>query len=208
MRIESIRTVIFDCDGVLFDTARSNRAYYNRILSQFNRPDMTPEQFAYVHMHTVDDALAHLFPEPAALEAARSFRKTLSYSAFFAYMEMEPNLLPLLAKLRPRYRTAIATNRSDTMKPLLETFDLAARFDLIVTALDVPRPKPHPDELIKALEFFRLHHDEAIYIGDSPLDEQAAAAASIPFVAFQNPGLAADAHISSLKEIETLLGIG
>ena len=53
-----IRVVVFDCDGVMFDTANSNMAYYNHLLQQFGRPTMTQAQFAYTHMHTVDEALA------------------------------------------------------------------------------------------------------------------------------------------------------
>ncbi len=55
-----IKAVIFDCDGVMFDTTDANAAYYNRILAHFNRPVLTPEQFAYCHMHTVDNALRYL----------------------------------------------------------------------------------------------------------------------------------------------------
>ena len=56
--MEDVSVVAFDCYGVLFDTAQSNRAYYNEILNHFGRPSLTPEQFAYVHMHTLDESLA------------------------------------------------------------------------------------------------------------------------------------------------------
>ena len=47
--ISGIRAVAFDCDGVMFDTARANRAYYNRVLAHFGRPPMNEEQFLYTH---------------------------------------------------------------------------------------------------------------------------------------------------------------
>ena len=205
--MKSIRAVIFDCDGVLFDTARANRAYYNRIRSHGGLPEMTEEEFAYAHMHTVDEVLARFFPDRRDLDTARSFRNTLSYARFFKYMEMEPHLTALLKRLRPRYKTAIATNRSDTMGPLMAEFALDSLFDLVVTSLDVDRPKPAPDELLRILVHFDLAPDQAVYVGDSPLDEIAAKAASIPFIAFQNRSLTADHHIDALQEMETLLAL-
>ncbi|MFP4347395.1 MAG: HAD family hydrolase [Thermodesulfobacteriota bacterium] len=203
--MKGVQAVIFDCDGVLFDTARANRAYYNRIRSHGGLPEMTQEEFAYAHMHTVDEVLSRFFPNPRDLDTARSFRNTLSYARFFKYMEMEPHLMALLEKLRPRYKTAIATNRSDTMVPLMAEFALDSLFDLVVTSLDVERPKPEPDELLRVLAHFDLAADQAVYVGDSPLDEMAARAASIPFVAFQNRSLTAEHHIDTLQEMERLL---
>ena len=46
---------------------------------------------------------------------------------------------------------------------------------------------------------------EVMYIGDSVLDQQAAQAAGTQFVAFDNPALEADKHITSLKELFYLL---
>jgi phosphoglycolate phosphatase-like HAD superfamily hydrolase len=40
-----------------------------------------------------------------------------------------------------------------------------------------------------------------MYIGDSILDQQAARAAGTQFVAFGNPDLEADRHITSFKEL-------
>ena len=55
------RIVIFDCDGVMFDTAGTNKTYYNRVLAHMGRPEMTEEMFAYVHAHTGDESIAYLF---------------------------------------------------------------------------------------------------------------------------------------------------
>ena len=199
------KVIAFDCDGVLFDTAESNRAYYNTILNQLDMPDMTEEQFCYVHMHTVQDALAYLFNENQALQKAQSIKETLSYVPFVAAYKMEPALIPLLNKLRPAYKTAIATNRSDSMPTLLREHDITSYFDLIVSANDVPRPKPHPGQLLRLLEHFEASPQEMLYVGDSKVDESAAKAANVPFVAYDNRSLSAQYHIRSLKEIEGIL---
>jgi HAD superfamily hydrolase (TIGR01549 family) len=122
-------------------------------------------------------------------------------------MIMEPNLKQLLKTLRPTYKTAIATNRSDTMDRVLSEHDLEGYFDLVVSSMDVEHPKPHPEPLIKILEYFGIEPKNALYIGDSDLDEIAAKAAGMPFVAYQNRSLSAEFHIHSLKEIAKILDL-
>jgi phosphoglycolate phosphatase len=205
--MKRIDVVAFDCDGVMFDTELANQAYYNHLLQHFGRAPMSPTQLAFVHMHTVNDALAHIFGDEQTVEAAHAYRKTLDYRLFIKYLQMEPNLVPLLVKLKPRFKTAIATNRTDTINRLLSEFDLNGYFDLVVTALDIQRPKPHPDPLLKILDHFQREPGQVLYVGDSQLDEMAAQAANVRFVAYRNPGLTAEYHISSLKDLETLLGL-
>ena len=203
----NFKVVAFDCDGVLFDTEQANRVYYSNILQHFGRPAVTEEQFAFVHMHTVFESLAYLFPDEKYLAAAHVFRNTMDYQQYLSYFIVEPHLVSLLEKLKPQFKTAIATNRTDTMNRLLAAFDLEGHFDLIVTASDVERPKPHPDVLLKISDHFKLPPDQIIYIGDSRLDELAARAAGMPLVAYRNPELSAAYHISSLNEIEGLLDV-
>ena len=205
--MSTYKVVAFDCDGVLFDTAESNRAYYNTLLNQLDMPDMTEEQFTFVHMHTVQEALAYLFHEDQALQKAQAIKEEISYTPFVAAYKMEPTLIPLLHKLRPTFKTAIATNRSDSMPTLLREHEITPYFDLIVSASDVPRPKPYPDQLLRLLNYFSISPDEMLYVGDSNVDERAAKAAHVPLIAYDNRSLSAEHHIQSLKEIEDILGI-
>lgn len=203
--MKEIKVIAFDCDGVMFDTTRANKAYYNQILGHFGLPAMTPEQFAYSHMHTVDQSIANLFKDQERIAAAQAYRKQMSYLPFLRYMEIEPYLKPLLTKLKPKYKTAIATNRTDTMDRVITEHGLEGYFDLIVSASDVEHPKPHPDPLIKILRYFKIEPSHLIYIGDSELDEMAAQAARATFIAYKNESLAAEFHINSLKDLEEIL---
>jgi HAD superfamily hydrolase (TIGR01549 family) len=201
----TIKVIAFDCDGVLFDSEDANTAYYNRILQQFDQPAMTPRQVAYAHMHTVGEVMAHLFPDEALLRQANTVRERMGYHSFIKYMRIEPYLKTLLKSLRPGFKTAIATNRTNTMPSVLKTHGLENDFDLVVTAGDVRCPKPDPEMLIHILDYFHITSDEAVYVGDSELDEQAAKAAGIPFVAYGNRGLVAEYYIDSFEELGALL---
>lgn len=207
MNPDNITIVAFDCDGVMFDTAEANRTYYNRILNHFDLPSLTDEQFNYTHMHTVDSSLDYILPDRVLRKKADEVRKILNYSSLIPFMKIEPGLINLLNKLRPKYKTAIATNRSDTMDRVIQEHGLDGCFDLVISARDVERPKPFPDPLIKIMNHFSAVPENIIYIGDSELDEKASKAASIPFVAYNNPVLSAAIHIKQLREIETLLNL-
>ena len=205
MTFSDLKAVIFDCDGVMFNTNHANEAYYNQILEHFGRPRLTPEQFKYCHMHTGDEAMRYLFDSTGLAAAAQAYRLQMGYSEFIQLMEIEPHLIPLLKSLRPAIKTAVGTNRADTMAEVMHVHHLNDVFDLVVTSRDVPAPKPAPDILNRILEHYDLHPTQAMYIGDSIVDEKAATAAGIPFVAYGDPDLKADYHIRSLAEIRGLV---
>ncbi len=205
--MKRIRVVAFDCDGVMFDTETVNMDYYNQILQHANKPAMRPDQFAFVHMHTADEAISFLFPDPAEAAEANIYRKQMPYLPFLEKMQIEPYLKPLLHRLRPAYPTAIATNRTNTIQTVLEAHGLEDLFDLVVSAWDVDHPKPHPDPLNKILRHFDIEPDELLYVGDSELDQIAAEAAGAILVAYKNPALRSDFHITSLKEMEQILNL-
>lgn len=50
MQIDNIKAVIFDCDGVLFNTIKANETYYNMVLSHMKKPLLNKEQLKKVHM--------------------------------------------------------------------------------------------------------------------------------------------------------------
>ena len=200
-----IRVVAFDCDGVMFDSRDANAAYYNQVLAHMGRPVLDAAQSAFTHMNTVDVSLRFLFPDDKDYAAAQVFRRSMTYLPFIRYMVIEPHLRSLLRRLRPACRTAVATNRTDTMARVLEEHDLTADFDLVVSALDVSRPKPDPECLLKVADHFDVACAEMIYVGDSPLDEMAAAAAGVPFVAFGNRALSAMAHIETLDAVAAIV---
>lgn len=199
--------VAFDCDGVMFDTRQANRNYYNQILARLNKPPMSDEQFAYTHMHTVDEALVHLFQDEEQVRRAQRIRQRVNYIPFLQDMLIEPHLKTILQKLKPRYKTGVATNRTDTMNRVLHTHGLEGMFDLVVTALDVEHPKPHPDQLLALLGHFALKPGQMLYIGDSVVDEMAAAAAGVDLAAYDNRQLSARYHIQGLDELAFILDL-
>ncbi|MFZ5448459.1 MAG: HAD family hydrolase [Thermodesulfobacteriota bacterium] len=194
-----VKLVAFDCDGVLFDSRPANIAFYNAILAHFGRPPLSPEAVDFIHSHTVWESLEHIFQGYPHLEAVFDFARNFDYSPFIAMMVEEPYLREFLQFLRPRRYTALATNRTTTTRAVLNYHRLASDFDLVVSAQDVSRPKPHPEAFVRILEHFGLEPRQAIFIGDSRVDELFAANAGVPFVAYRNPNLRAAYYLDSFE---------
>ncbi|WP_024335538.1 HAD family hydrolase [Desulfotignum balticum] len=208
MNLSKIKAVVFDCDGVMFDTAMANRKFYDLILDHFNKPPLTDTQFIQVHMMTVADAVSYLFAEMTDLKPVFQCVKQIGAHNFIPYMEIADGLAALLANLKCHgYIRAVATNRTDTMEQVLIHYGLKDQFDMVVTAADVKNPKPHPEALIKIMDRFSLNPDQILFIGDSMYDQQAAKAAGTVFAAFRQPQLEADLYAKAMADIASALGV-
>jgi beta-phosphoglucomutase-like phosphatase (HAD superfamily) len=201
-----LKLVIFDCDGVLFDSREANRAYYNHLLKQFACPPMNEDEVDYVHAHNVIDSVTHIFRHHPHVqqEIIDRYRTELDYTPFLKHMIMEPDLMEFLRLIKPRYHTAISTNRTTTMPMILDIFKLRPWFEQVVTALDAPRPKPAPDGLRMILDNFQVDVAEAIYIGDSTVDLEHTRSMGMELIAYRNPDLPAQYHVENFMAITRL----
>jgi pyrophosphatase PpaX len=77
-------------------------------------------------------------------------------------------------------RLGIVTSKSrDTTQMAFRAVGLAGHFDAVVTAGDTQAHKPDPEPLRLCLEMLGRPSERAIYVGDSPYDIQAGAAAGM-----------------------------
>ena len=203
--MNKISVIIFDCDGVMFDSRQANINFYNHLLQHFGLPLMSEDMVTYVHMHTADKSVQHIFRDTPYMEMAQEYRMGMDYTPFLKDMILEPELKPLLEDLRPRFGLAVATNRSNTIGEVLKLYGLSNYFDIVVSSLDVKRPKPHPESLFKILKFFEVGPEKALYVGDSLVDNKTARAAGVPFMSYKNTDLEADYHSDRLMDIALLV---
>lgn len=184
--MNGIKGIIFDCDGVLFESRSANLAYYNRILEQFHYPPVRPEDQERAHLcHTASSAeVLRQLVRHQDLQPAIEFSLSLDYRQFIPHMQPEPGLEEMLDALSQRYPLAIATNRGRSIEAILQHFGLHRFFSAIVTCKDVSLPKPAPDMLLLVVERLGLAVEECLFIGDSELDEYAAGAAGTRFAGY------------------------
>ncbi len=205
-KASAIKAVIFDCDGVMFDTAQANRKFYDEVLENFGKPPMDQDQFEKAHMMTVAGAIEMLFPELEDRVPVFKCMKAIGYFKFIPYMKMEDGLIPLLEAIKSRgWIRGIATNRTNTMDTVLSDWHLEPHFDVVVTARDVKNPKPAPDQLLKIMDQYAFGPEQMVFLGDTVYDQMAANAAGVGFIAFRSPALTADAHVDTMDQVKQVL---
>jgi phosphoglycolate phosphatase-like HAD superfamily hydrolase len=197
--------VIFDCDGVLFDSAPANVAYYNAVLERLGRPRLSEEWARRAHFLSSHQLYEAMFGAGSALdEAARQAGREVDYGPFYKMMRPMPELDRVLGVLKSHYRLAMATNRGGTLGGVMREFGLDRFLELAVGAHDVARAKPHPDMIHTCLEHFRTAPPAAVYVGDSETDHRAALAAGVRFVGVGG-ATPAEHRIGDLRELPALL---
>lgn len=175
--------VMFDADGVLFDSTESNTAYYNAIFAEIGEPPLSPEEErAGVFMAAMQIFESRAGGDAARLARMREVARSIDFAPFFELLRPPFELRPFLLELKRRYRVALATNRSATTHGLIGHLGLEGVFDAVASARDKVRPKPAPDIVRLCLERAGVVPERAVYVGDSPIDAEAAGGAGAHFL--------------------------
>jgi phosphoglycolate phosphatase len=178
-----LELVMFDADGVLFDSTESNTAYYNAIFAQIGEPPLSPEEErAGVFMAAMQVFESRAGADAARLARMREVARSIDFGPFFDLLRPPFALRPFLLELKRRYRVALATNRSVTTHGLIGHLGLEGVFDAIASAHDKVRPKPAPDIVRLCLERAGVAPERTVYVGDSQTDAEAAGGAGVHFL--------------------------
>jgi phosphoglycolate phosphatase-like HAD superfamily hydrolase len=201
------KAVIYDCDGVMFDSFEANFAFYGRIMAMMGKPSLDRgdrELMRILHTFASREVFHHIFPDAVTWGEAMRCASSINYRELTPFMLMEEGFIETLDLLLDCMGLAVCTNRCTSINAVLECFNLGGYFDIVMNAAKVENPKPHPEPLLKIIDHFRIDPDEALFVGDSEVDRQTAVAAGVPFVAYKAdlPGFA---RIDSHREILPLV---
>jgi HAD superfamily hydrolase (TIGR01509 family) len=161
-------------------------------------------------MHTVYETIQLIFGKDDGLQKrALESLKGIDWRDYVAYLKMEPYLFQILNLLKTNgILRVINTNRTTSMKYIMEHFHLWPFFEMVVTALDVKNPKPHPESVEMILQRLSLNKKETVFVGDSEVDQQAAKLSGVRFIAYKNREILSDAHIDDHLDLLHLLQDG
>ncbi len=201
-----LKLLVFDCDGVLFDSKSANIYFYNYILKKVGRSPLTPEEIEFIHMHSVNECIEYILRNHSEkLELAKKIQKETPYQLFFKYIIPEKGLTKFLNWAKSYFYLALCTNRTTSTYPLLEHFNLSEYFDFIMTADKIP--KNNPSALLTILEYFQVKPENTLYIGDSEVDRKLCESCKVKLVAFKNSKLLADFYVKNYEELKALIEV-
>src|SRR5215472_10353693 len=126
--------VIFDADGVLFDSTESNTAYYNAIFARVGEPPMSPvEEKAGVFMSAPQVFELRAAGDQTRIARMREVARTMDATPFFHLFRPFPDLRSFLSGLKQRYKVGLATNRSATIPGVIDYLGLTGIFDAVAS---------------------------------------------------------------------------
>lgn len=208
-----IRAALIDLDGTLLDTVPDIANAINGMRIELGLPALREDVLATYIGKGSANLVRRCLPEPMAQDPEKF---QLALERYYVLYEacngerarvFEGVLAGLRALQQQRIRLAVVTNKPGPFAvPLLQGVGLAGFFDVVLGGDATERRKPLPDLLWMACERLQVSADQAVMIGDSLNDVQAARAAGCRVLAVPygyNEGqdirsLQVDAHVADL----------
>ncbi|MCU0670376.1 MAG: HAD-IA family hydrolase [Myxococcota bacterium] len=182
-----MRAVLFDFDFTLADSSPGVIECFAHGFARVGLPPADPEAVRRTIGLTLPEALRRLHGvEDAALarDFSDAFRERAEHVMVASTRWLDRALEAVATCREVGLATAIcSTKRRSHIEGVLARDDLHALFDAVIGSDDVATAKPAPDALHAALTRLGVGTDRALYVGDHPVDAEAAARAGVTFVA-------------------------
>lgn len=175
-----IKLVIFDLDGVLYDSKEIHFIALNKALSDIN-PELVITEAE--HLKTYDglptNKKLNLLTREKNLDAALHqsiWEKKQEYTQdLIEKIQVNNVLIKNLKRLNKNIKIACASNSiKKTVDSVLKSLGIFDIFDVIYSNQDVDNPKPHPQIYWKCMVDFNVLPTETIIVEDSPIGRQGA----------------------------------
>ncbi|MBR2311527.1 MAG: HAD hydrolase-like protein [Oscillospiraceae bacterium] len=177
------KTIIFDLDGTLTDSAEGITNSVKLVMSHFNIPIPGMDVLhTFVGPPLHDMFVKHGVPEDRVEEAIAVFRSR--YTTIGKYENTPyPGVFELLQKLKKHGHTLyVATSKPEPQaKDILEHFELAPYFDCICGA-SLDRSRITKEEVLRYLLDMSPDPGEAVMVGDTVYDVVGASALGLPTI--------------------------
>jgi phosphoglycolate phosphatase len=195
-----LHAVLFDLDGVLVESRAVWFEVMRAIARKFGYPEISAEQMQRGWGQGIAEDVRMFYPGFTVEELEREYN--LMFPRHVQHLKVDPDGPPALDQLRANgTRVAVVTNSpTQVARAMLERARVDP--DVLVSGSDVCEPKPAPDGILTALTMLRITAAEAVFVGDTNFDREAAHRAGIRFAGYRIDG---DVRIESLSEIVGLV---
>jgi HAD superfamily hydrolase (TIGR01509 family) len=185
------KALLIDLDGTLVDSLRVfDAALESAFFAIGHDPQTDSFGVEIARRLQLDLPLDTFFEKINVDEASRGKFLDVFLKSFYTQATSKTALFPdvedTLRELSRRFSLALITRRSAANKQVakeLERLRVDGFFKTIITALDVPKPTPSPDALLKAADKLHVPISSCVVVSDSGVDIQAGKRAGAKTVA-------------------------
>ena len=216
---QRLRAVLFDMDGVLYNSMPSHAKAWHRAMAHFGYN--LPEQEAYMHEGRTGASTINIVShrqrgvEESEERIQEIYRVKSQFFNEYPPAEPMPGALKLLRKLQAQgLKILIVTGsgQASLLDRLNHHFPGVFCRELMVTAFDVQRGKPDPEPYLMGLQKGGLRAEECVVVENAPLGVRAAKAAGIFTIAVNTGPLPDEALINEgadllLPSMQTLCDV-
>ncbi|HOQ68082.1 MAG TPA: HAD family hydrolase [Candidatus Atribacteria bacterium] len=173
---------IWDLDNTLIASSPLLWGAFSWVAEKYGNKKMTPPEIVRFYGPPEDVVIEKIVGKDKKEEALREF-----YRFYEKKHDELVGVFPLLLKIINCLRgwgvkQAIFTSKGRKSAEItLQKLNIQDLFDLVVCGDEIARSKPYPDGVIKILETLVVEPQKTLYLGDSPLDAEAAHRAGVCF---------------------------
>ncbi|MEN3202955.1 MAG: HAD family hydrolase [Atribacterota bacterium] len=173
---------IWDLDNTVVGSSRLLWGAFRWVAEHFAQRLMSPREIVSLYGPPEDVVIEQIVGKEKKEEALQAFYKFYEQE-HDRLVTLFPGVLDILSFLRAKgVKQALFTSKGRKSAYItLERLHIGHHFDFVLCGDEVERAKPYPNGVIRILQHFGVHPQEVLYVGDSPLDAQAAHDAGVAF---------------------------
>ena len=170
-----IRLLIFDYDGTLGDTRANIVLTMTQTLKSLGYPVAGENEIASTIGLPLEEGFRRLIPgisEMDTLECAKTYREIFEINRKQLVPKLFPHVKETLEALFERGigMTIASSRQSRSLNGFLNDMEIAGFISYVVGADSVTMAKPHPEPVLKTLAAMGVPPEEALVVGDMPVD--------------------------------------
>jgi len=177
-KIVKKKLIIFDVDGVLFDSKKNMSNSWKKVKKKFKLKKSFNSYFSYVGL-PFSKILFNLRIKDNLREIERLYKN--ESLKLLNQITLYPNVKETITNLRKNYKLAIVTSKDITRtKILLKKNKIPIQ--VVISPNKTLRGKPHADPILKAIKKSKVKKNDSIYIGDTMIDYKCAINSGIRYI--------------------------
>lgn len=165
------KLVLFDLDGTLVDTDLLVVEGFLHFFRKYKKEKVSLDVLASFSGPSLKDSMKKYFPSYNTDDMVQEYRR-VTWPLYDTFIELYDGIREVLIFLQDKeIKIGIVTSKArEATTKTLSQLCIEQFFDYIICVDEVKNPKPNPEGINKAIDFFKISKDETIYVGDAITD--------------------------------------